>query len=166
MYMWRIAANPKGVFFSSLRASICLFILSELPSLVCAKEWGCSNMHCHHSWERPLVKKHLHLCPGCAGVTPQPRRVAGTPQPWLLSQPPRGHAGRECRAGGRVPGHLPAGRLTGPALEGAPAWKWAWERSEAVRAQLGGQPHTSHVPYLCKRCCNGNSYLGSNRPNV
>lgn len=114
------SSKSKRCDFPSLCASICLFSLAELPSLVCIEEWWCSNTP---SLLREASREETpYLSPGCAGVTPQPRQWCNpsTPQLWLLSQRPPGHAGSKCQGGGRITADLPGGRLSGPALEPVP----------------------------------------------
>lgn len=80
------------------------------------------------------MKKHLTFPLDVLGLHLSPGRVAGTPQLWLLSQHPSGHAGSECEGGGRITGDLPGGRLSGPALEPVPQ-----PRSEHAERSEAGQ---------------------------
>lgn len=169
MCTWRIAANPKGAIFPpSVLLFVCLDWLS-CPHLFVSRSDGVPTRRRLRSWGRPLVKKHLTFPLDVLGLHLSPGGVTGTPQLWLLSQHPSGHAGRECEGGGRITGDLPGGRLSGPALEPVPQPRS--ERAESSeagqrRCQLRGQAHSGDVPYLCKRRCNGSSYLGSNRLSV
>lgn len=103
--------------------------------------------------ERPLVRKHLTFPLHVLGLHLSPGGVPGTPQLWLPSRHPNGHAGSECQGGGRITGDLPGGRLSGPALEAVPQPRSELaERSEAGQSwcQRGGQAHASYAPYLQK----------------
>lgn len=170
MCTWRIAANPKSAIFPpSVLLFVCLHWLS-CPHLFVSRSEGVPTRRGLRSWGREASREETaHLSPGCAGVTPQPRRGAGH-SPALPALPASSRPRREGMPGWREDHRRSAGgRLSGPAPDPVPQPRSEpAERSKAGQSccQPGGQAHAGYVPYLCKRCCNGSSCLGSSRRSV
>lgn len=166
MCTWRIAANPKGAIFPP---SVLLFVYLawlSCPHLFVSRSDGVPTRRRLRCWERPPVRKQLtfpldvlevlevlglHLSPGgCRALPSSP----GSPSNLLALL--------------GVDAGLEAGSqqiclVAGPQLQLLTQCPILAVRL-AGWCQLEEQALASYVPYLCKRCCNGNSYLGLNRP--